>query len=118
YLAKPYRLGELFARVSALLRRGRGGVAVDPVRFAGRELHLRARRCLGAGGAEIELTPKELDLLAYMLQHRGLALSRQQILDRVWGAEVVVAPRTIDNFVSSLKRKLGWRPGDSFRIET
>ena len=64
-----------------------------------------------AGGGTIELTRTEFDLLVFMVDHPGKALSRELILERVWGGDVVVDPRTVDNFISSLKRKLGWKAG-------
>jgi len=116
YLAKPYRLRELLARVGALLRR-RGGPPAEVVTFAGHTLDRTARTLSAPGGEGVELTRTEFDLLVFLLDHRGRALTRQAILDAVWG-DVIVDPRTVDNFVSSLKRKLGWTPDAAFRIRT
>mgnify|MGYP000706359203 CR=1 FL=1 len=68
------------------------------------------------GGKEIELTRTEFDLLVCLVDHVGEALARETILDRVWGTGIVVEQRTVDNFISSLKRKLGWREGCGFNI--
>jgi len=116
YLAKPYRLRELLARVRALLRRG-VEAAPGPIRFAGYALDPQARALTDTSGAGLDLTRTEFDLLAYLLRHRGRALSRHEILDAVWG-DVIVDPRTVDNFVSNLKRKLGWTPESTFSIRT
>jgi DNA-binding response OmpR family regulator len=117
YLTKPYRLRELLARVRALLRRSAAPPA-GTMRFAGYRVERDARRVLHPDGAEIPLTRTEFDLLVFLLRHRGRALSRHEILDEVWGRELVVDPRTVDNFISSLKKKLGWRRGCGFRIQT
>jgi len=116
YVAKPYRLAELLARVRALLRRG--GQTTRTIQFGEYGLDLDGRKITNAAGDLVELTRKEFDLLAYLLENRDRALPRQQILDDVWGADVIVDSRTIDNFVSSLKKKLDWRPDHGYRIET
>ncbi len=122
YLGKPFRLAELLARVRALLRRA--GVGADPEprqasrRFGGHMLDLDARQVRDADGATIDLTRTEFDLLDLLLEQRDVALSRRRILDQVWGSGIQVDERTVDNFVSSLKRKLGWRAGTGYRIRT
>jgi DNA-binding response OmpR family regulator len=119
YLTKPYRLRELMARVTALLRRA--GTAPTPAprsdRFGPWQIDHHARQLLGPNGA-LELTRTEFDLLAFLVGHPGQALSRDAILDAVWGREVVVDTRTVDNFVSNLKRKLGWQADAQWRIHT
>lgn len=113
YLAKPYRLRELLARVRALLRRGGpAAAAAEPAaaRLPGLAIDREARTVRRAG-ASIDLTRTEFDLLVFLIDHPGKALSRELILERVWGTDVVVDPRTVDNFISSLKRKLGWTKG-------
>ncbi|MCA9541828.1 MAG: response regulator transcription factor [Myxococcales bacterium] len=114
YVTKPYRLRELLARVQALLRRGGarptaarrlGPFTVDPV----------ARLVTGPAGP-VDLTATEFELLTFFLDRVGEALTRDAILDAVWGADVVVDPRTVDNFVSSLKKKLAWNQSASWRI--
>ncbi|HSP77492.1 MAG TPA: response regulator transcription factor [Myxococcaceae bacterium] len=117
YLTKPYRLRELLARVGALLRRA-GSPPLQLMTFAGFTLELDRRALSRADGSQIELTRTEFDLLAWLLRHRGRALTRQEILDAVWGQDVVVDPRTVDNFVSNLKKKLGWTSTSAFTIHT
>ncbi len=117
YLTKPYRLAELLVRVRALLRR-RGSTLQQVQTFAGFSLDTTSRTLIDPAGQPITLTRTEFDLLAFFLTHLGRALTRDQILDQVWGQEVVVDARTVDNFVSNLKKKMGWRPGVGFRIET
>ena len=122
YVAKPYRLAELLARVGALVRRGQAlrGIAAPSgaLAFAGFRLDRSARSLVAADGAPIDLTKTEFDLLAYLVENRDRALARQEILDAVWGADVVVDGRTVDNFVSNLKKKLRWTDSAGFHIRT
>ena len=117
YLVKPYRLRELLARVRALLRRS---ASVDPVMLRCGEFHIdtAAREVVDGQGRPVRLTRTEFHLLCYLLQNPGRALTRNQILDNVWGGDVVVDDRTVDNFISSLKKKLRWTPDSGFRIKT
>jgi DNA-binding response OmpR family regulator len=117
YLGKPYRLRELLARVAALLRRA-GSEPPRVMGFGGFTLDLARRSLTRAGGSEVELTRTEFDLLAFLLRHRDRALTRDEILDAVWGTDVVVDPRTVDNFVSSLKKKLLWTSESPWAIHT
>jgi DNA-binding response OmpR family regulator len=103
YITKPFRRGELIARVDAFLRRSKSTRAV--VGFDDFELNLTSRK-LFRGGKEIELTAKEFGLLAHFLDRRGCALTRDQILDSVWGHTVAVTPRSIDRCVTTLRGKI------------
>lgn len=119
YLKKPYRLRELLVRVRALARRpGAALPAAERIRLGDVLLDKPARRVVDGSGAEVALTPTELDLLVLLVESAGRALSRHEILDRVWGRDVVVDERTVDNFVSSLKKKLRWTPASPFVIKT
>lgn len=117
YLAKPYRLRELLARISALLRRRGALEAPEAPATLGRVTLDRAARRVTLDGGPVALTPTEYDLLAHLVAHPGRALSRDDILDAVWG-DVIVDPRTVDNFVSALKRKLDHRASDPWQITT
>ncbi|MBZ4415669.1 response regulator transcription factor [Myxococcus sp. RHSTA-1-4] len=117
YLTKPYRLRELLARVRALVRRA-GTPPPQVVAFSGFTLDLGRRAVTRPDGTDVELTRTEFDLLAYLLRNKDRALPRGEILDAVWGRDVVVDPRTVDNFVSSLKKKLGWTNASGFTIHT
>jgi len=120
YLSKPYRLRELLARVAALLRRGGSPVESRPDRyeFGDFDMDLHARIIRNRDGVELKLTRTEFDLLSCLLRGAGRALSREELLEGAWEPGVVVDPRTVDNFVSSLKKKLGWTEGASFSIKT
>jgi DNA-binding response OmpR family regulator len=104
YLAKPFRIAVLMARIHALLRRTRAPEAAI-VRFGELELHLDSRKLLRNGG-EVELTAKEFKLLAYFVSHQGRALARNDVLDAVWGRSVFVTPRSIDRCVTTLRAKI------------
>jgi DNA-binding response OmpR family regulator len=106
YVPKPFSPRELAARVKAILRRADpspqesvlalGDVVVD---IEGRDVT--------AGGQVVELTAKEFDLLAYFLECQGIVLSRDRLLDRVWGMSYPGGTRTVDVHVGQLRRKLG-----------
>jgi DNA-binding response OmpR family regulator len=117
YLTKPYRVRELLARVRALVRRA-GTPPPQVQTFAGFTLDLGRRTLSRADGGLVELTRTEFDLLAFLLKNRDRAITRGDILNAVWGRDVVVDPRTVDNFISLLKKKLGWTVGAGFTIHT
>jgi DNA-binding response OmpR family regulator len=107
YLAKPFGLGELLARVEALLRRRPAADerADDLLRFGRVEVDLAAQ-LVRKDGAPVEITPQEFKVLRLFVQSGGRALSREDLLARCWGAEYEGTPRTVDNFVRSLRVKL------------
>jgi DNA-binding response OmpR family regulator len=106
YLAKPFGLGELLARVEALLRRRPAERPANHVeRFGGVEVDLD-RQTVQRDGKPIEFSPQEFKVLRLFLTSAGRALSRDDILARCWGAEYEGTPRTVDNFVRSLRVKL------------
>ena len=104
YITKPFRRGELIARVNAFLRRAQPQQAAT-ARFGEYEMNLAAHK-LFRNGKEVELTAKEFRLLAYFLSRRGCALTRQDILNAVWGNSVMVTPRSIDRCVATLRAKI------------
>jgi DNA-binding response OmpR family regulator len=109
YVAKPFSPREVVARVRAILRRGEPSV--------GREatvLHVTddievdlARREVRQGGQPVALAARELDLLAYLARNQGIALSRRQLIDGVWGPDWYGDERTVDVHVRQLRKKLG-----------
>ncbi len=104
YMKKPFSVRELLARAEALLRRRR---QAEPERWTfGSYVLDVAARTLNRADQPVELSPKEFALLHYFLQHAGQAVSRDEILNRVWGYDVSVTPRSIDRFVATLRRKI------------
>jgi DNA-binding response OmpR family regulator len=108
YLTKPFNPRELVARVRAILRRSGKKTKPDAGVMRHGDLVLDAgRRECHVGDKEIRLAPKEFDLLWELLDHRGLVLTRDQLLERVWGYTFAGDTRTVDVHVRQLRRKLG-----------
>src|SRR5437899_8486460 len=109
YLTKPFNPRELVARVRSVLRRAAPGRAErESAVIRHGELVVDAgRREVKVGEEEIQLAPKEFDLLWELLDHRGLVLTRDQLLERVWGYTFAGDTRTVDVHVRQLRRKLG-----------
>ena len=106
YVAKPFSPRELAARIKAILRRveQRGEDAV----LTSNDIVLRRdSRDVTVSGEQVELTSKEFDLLACFLEHPGIVLSREKLLDIVWGMTYPGGTRTVDVHVAQLRRKLG-----------
>ncbi|HZO49774.1 MAG TPA: response regulator transcription factor [Gaiellaceae bacterium] len=108
YVAKPFSPRELAARVRAVLRRAEPGAAHETVRLGDVAVE-RAGRSVTVDGTPVELTAKEFDLLSYFAEHPGLVLSRERLLDRVWGMAFPGGTRTVDVHVAQLRKKLGRR---------
>jgi len=106
YLTKPFSPRELVARMKAVLRRTDGRGAEDVLTLADVELNRNAREVV-VDGQMVELTTKEFDLLATLLENPGIVVSRDQLLDRVWGMTYPGGTRTVDVHVAQLRRKLG-----------
>jgi DNA-binding response OmpR family regulator len=115
YVTKPFRVGELIARVKAFLRR-RQAPATN-VTFGDCEIDLVARRCRRRG-SDLDLTTKEFALLAYFASRPGCALSRDVILNAVWGTSVFVTPRSIDRCIATLRSKVEPNPHAPVYIQT
>ena len=109
YVTKPFSPRELVARVHAVLRRAEPESDGD-VLSAGDVVLDRAARTARVDGAEIELTAREFELLWHLAERPGTVLSRERLLDRVWGLAFPGGTRTVDVHVGQLRRKLG-RPG-------
>jgi DNA-binding response OmpR family regulator len=104
YVTKPFSIRELLARAKAFLRRREiapGGL----VQFGECTFDFTARKCL-RGTEELALTSKEFRLLEFFLRHPGRALTRDQILDAVWGNEIAVSDRSVDRCVTTLRAKI------------
>jgi len=117
YLAKPFHLRELLLRVRAILRRwdwyqsaSAAGGAV--LRFGGNEVDFRAFRARSWNGIEQELTEKEAMILKVLAQRPGEIISREDLLERVWGYDVFPSTRTVDNFILRLRKRFERDPAD------
>ena len=112
YLVKPCGLRELLARVRALLKRagaavGQGSVALPaPVQLGDLSIDLAARE-VRRGSEPIELRPKEFELLAALIRHRGRVVSRAELLREVWGYVAGIESRTVETHLAALRQRLG-----------
>ena len=106
YLTKPFGVMELLARVRALLRRS-GESAPEECLTLGDVTLDRARHRVTAGGAEVVLTHMEFELLAFLMAHAGKAVTREVLLDDVWGIAYAGDTRTVDVHIRTLRQKLG-----------
>ena len=116
YITKPFRRNELIARVNAFARRS-NAKRTSTFRFGDYELSLTAHK-LFRGGKELELTAKEFALLRYLVARRGCALTRNDILNAVWGNSVIVTGRSVDRCVATLRSKLENDPHQPVFIQT
>jgi two-component system response regulator MtrA len=106
YMTKPFSPAELVARVKAVLRRVDGGPAAEVVQ-AGRVAIDLGRREVRVDDEVVEFTTKEFELLRFLAERPGLALSRQQILDGVWGYDWFGDARTVDVHIAQVRKKIG-----------
>jgi two-component system response regulator ResD len=106
YVAKPFSPRELAARIKAILRRAEPR-ADDEVLAAGEIVLRRDSHDVTVDGRAVQLTAKEFDLLGCFLEHQGIVLSRERLLDLVWGMAYPGGTRTVDMHVAQLRRKLG-----------
>ena len=106
YLTKPFAPAELVARVKAVLRRTDGASAAEVVP-AGRAVVDVGRREVRVDDQPVDFTTKEFELLRFLATRRGLAMSRQQILDQVWGHDWYGDERTVDVHIAQVRKKLG-----------
>lgn len=108
YVVKPFSPKELMARINAVLARHAGPTEAQPevLEFDGLVINLAART-VTVDGARIELTPKEYDLLFYMVKNKNIALSRDKLLSDIWGYDFFGDDRTIDTHIKNLRNNLG-----------
>ena len=104
YVTKPFGLRELLARIRAVLRRPGARQKVQEFAFGDVRVHLRGRQVY-KGGREVKLTRKEFDLLCYLVEHRGDVITRDQLLDEVWGYDRYPTTRTVDTHILRLRQK-------------
>ncbi len=105
YLVKPFEEAELMARIEALLRRIQKKTDGDTLKYKGILIGLTSRE-VSYQNEEINLTQTEFDLLRVFVEHKGKVLSREQLVDQVWGIDFMGEDRTIDSHVKNLREKL------------
>src|SRR3954462_4004183 len=106
YVTKPFSPAELVARVKAVLRRTEGAMPSEVLQAGGATID-GGRREIVVDGEIVPFTTKEFDLLRFLAERPGLALSRQQLLDGVWGFDWFGDPRTVDVHIAQVRKKLG-----------
>jgi two-component system alkaline phosphatase synthesis response regulator PhoP len=114
YLVKPFEMVELLARIEALIRRGSAqtaasGATGDTYRFGEVQVDFRKAEVAKAGQL-LELSAREFKLLKYFIEHRGAALSRDELLNEVWGYNAMPSTRTVDVHVAWLRQKIEDNP--------
>jgi DNA-binding response OmpR family regulator len=118
YLTKPFGIRELVARIKALLRR-QSNVPVTLEECTFDDVHINFKRHeTRKGKKSLDLSSKEYELLKYFAEHEGEVVSRDQLLDEVWGYEVAPTTRTVDNYVLSLRKKIEANPSKPTHLLT
>ena len=117
YIVKPFSLGEFLARVRAALRRGSVAPATDELSSGELRIDLISRRAY-VGETELQLAPKEFELLATLMRHAGAVLTRDLLLTRVWGDDYLGDTRTVDVHIRWLREKIEEDPSHPERIIT
>ncbi|MBA3711001.1 MAG: response regulator transcription factor [Pyrinomonadaceae bacterium] len=118
YITKPFSFLELMARVEAVLRRATKTVeGIERVQFGDIDIGFRSFEAT-KGGRPLELSPREFKLIKYFVEHRGEVVTREQLLDTVWGYEGLPLTRTVDMHIAKLRQKIEETPGDPRHIIT
>lgn len=105
YITKPFQSGEVVARIETVLRRY--GKNIKELSFADVTLNLESRKAFQRG-KEVELTVKEFDLLAELIQNKNVAQYRNKLYEKIWNEPFVGDTRTLDTHIQRLRKKLGW----------
>ena len=118
YVTKPFSVPELMARVRALLRRSTSAPgATDTLKFGQAEIDFE-RYAAHVVGRPVEMTRKEFALLRFLASRRNAVVTRDEILNKVWGLEAYPVTRTVDNHIASLRAKLETNPAEPAHIQT
>ena len=119
YLSKPFEVSELLARIEALLRRARHThkIADSVFCFGDLTVDFRAKEVMRKGQL-VELSAREFQLLNYLIAHREAAISREELLDKVWGYQSIPNTRTVDVHIAQLRQKLEDNPKEARYIVT
>ena len=118
YITKPFSVRELTARIKAALRRTQTEEQAPALHEFGRIRVDVPGQTLEVGGAPLELSNREFRLLCYLIENEGRVLSRDQILNKVWGFDYEGTARTIDNFINKLRAKIEIEPTEPEHILT
>jgi DNA-binding response OmpR family regulator len=105
YIVKPFEMLELLARIEAVLRRTKKNETVFCLDNAIVNI---TDRTATVGGAEVDLSPREFELLEVLIRNKNIALSREKLLELAWGYDYMGETRTVDNHIQKLRSKLGW----------
>jgi DNA-binding response OmpR family regulator len=119
YVTKPFSFMELMARVEAVLRRSQPGSGTpSAIHEFGDVIVDVDRHEASKGGDQLELTPREFRLLGYFLSHQGEVVSREELLDAVWGYDTIPFTRTVDTHIAKLRKKIEDDPADPEHLIT
>jgi len=105
YIVKPFEMLELLARIEAVLRRTQKNNTTFSLDGANIDMTTRIAK---VNGVEVDLSPKEFDLLEVLIRNQNIALSREKLLELAWGYDYFGETRTVDNHIQKLRSKLGW----------
>ncbi|MEW6127810.1 MAG: response regulator transcription factor [Acidobacteriota bacterium] len=118
YVTKPFSINELLARVRAHLRRAAKLVSdLETYRFGDIELNFK-KYLASKKGEPLELSPREFELMKYFIRHRGETITRDELLDKIWGYENYPITRTVDNHIARLRHKIETVPNEPEYILT
>ena len=118
YVTKPFSFLELMARVEAVLRRAsKATETVESAQFGDVEVNFKSFEA-SKGGRALDLSPREFKMLKYFVEHRGEVVTRDQLLDHVWGYEGLPLTRTVDMHIAKLRQKIEDTPSDPRHIIT
>jgi len=117
YIPKPFDVGELLARVEAVLRRAKPRPTNAVITVGDVELDLRRLRAMKSG-EPLDLSPREFEILQFLIAHAGETVTREQLLHHIWGEHASLYTRTIDAHITRLRHKLEVDPADPQHIIT
>ena len=118
YVTKPFSIKELLARIRAHLRRAaKEVVPIESFTFGDVELNFK-KYAARKGGTALDLSAREFEILHYLIRHRGEIVTRDQLLDEVWGYDSTPVTRTVDNHIARLRQKIEQDPSEPKHIIT
>jgi len=119
YITKPFGVRELLARIKAVLRRSQGLPGGDPdkMSLAGLEIDFGSYTAT-LNAKPLALTPKEIEIMKFLWQHKNKTISRDELLSKVWGYDEAISTRTVDNFILKLRQKIEEDPANPRHIIT